>query len=155
MRVGYASCGAIVCGVALLAAMGCSSQTTDTTAADATTADATATAPATLGAVDFEAAAKTDNEVPIQVDADCKVDIEEAHISESKNEEAVWHLNGDPGPLVIEFKEQRGRDALDVSSPSSTTAKARIKLARQHGRHPYRIKIGEKECPDPVIIIDG
>lgn len=155
MRVGYASCGAIVCGVALLAAIGCSSQTTDTTAADATTADATATAPATLGAVDFEAAAKTGEQVVIQVEADCKVDVEEAHISESKNEEAVWQLNDDPGPLVIQFKEDKGRNALDVRAASATSVAARIKLAKQQGRHPYRIKIGEKECPDPVIIIDG
>lgn len=150
MRVGYASCGAIVCGVVSLMAIGCSSQTGGTATADTTTA-----APSTVAAVDFENAAKAGDEVLIQVEADCKVDIEEAHISESKNEEAVWQLNGDPGPLVIQFKEDKGRAALDVSSPSSTMAKARIKLAKQQGRHPYRIKIGEKECPDPVIIIDG
>src|SRR5688572_3936140 len=99
MRVGYALCRAIVCGVALLAAIGCSSQTTDTTAADATTADATAAAPATLGAQDFESSAKAGGEqVLIQVAADCTVDVEEAHISESKKQEAAWQLNGDPGP---------------------------------------------------------
>lgn len=145
MKVGYASCAVVVCGVVWMMAVGCASQPTDTRTAE----------PASLGAVDFEKAEATGDQVLIQVEADCKVDVEEAHISESKNEEAHWQLNGDPGPLAIEFKEQKGRDALDVSSPSATTAKARIKLAKQQGRHPYRIRIGEKQCPDPVIIIDG
>ena len=94
-------------------------------------------------------------QVLIQVAADCTVDVEEAHISESKKQEAVWQLNGDPGPLAIEFKEPKGKNALDVTSASATSVVARIKLAKQQGRHPYRIKIGAKECPDPVIIIDG
>ena len=89
----------------------------------------------------------------IQVNADCTVDKEEAHVSESKKEEAHWTLVGDAGPLGIAFKEARGQSALGVSAVSDTETAATI-MTKDYGSHPYRITIGEKECPDPVLIID-
>jgi hypothetical protein len=130
---------AIVGGVTCVLAAGCASTTSQTEKP-----------PAAREA----AGGAAGGEVVIQVEADCKVDVEEAHISESKNEQAHWRLAGDPGPLVIEFKEEKGRNALHLESPSSTAVKARIKLAKQQGSHPYRIRIGERECPDPLLIID-
>lgn len=146
MKIRYASwCAMVAGGVLLASAIGCSGSSQATTAPESDK----------LAVADFEDGGTGSEEVLIQVEADCKVDVEEAHISESKKQEALWQLNGDPGPLVIEFKEQKGRDALEVTSPNATSARGRIKLAKQQGRHPYRIKIGEKECPDPSIIIDG
>lgn len=146
MKIGYASCGASVAiGLLLGFTLACASGTSQTAAP--------AAEPTALTAEKSQDSGGT--QVVIQVDADCKVDKEEATISESKGDEAVWELNGDPGPLAIEFKETKGKNALDVSANSATSVRARIKLAKQQGRHPYRIKIGEKECPDPVLIIDG
>ena len=92
-------------------------------------------------------------EVWIQVNADCTVDKEEAHVSEAKKQEAHWTLSGDPGPLGIEFKLAKGKGAFQVSQVSATEVKATIKQ-KDYGSHPYRIRIGDKECPDPVLIID-
>ena len=144
MKVRYASCCAIVGGVVWVLAAGCASRPAETTPA-----------PENVTRMDFESATAGGPHVPIQVQADCTVDVEEAHISESKKEEAHWQLDGHPGPLVIEFKEEKGKKALDVASMSATSVAARIKLAKQQGRHPYRIQIGDRECADPVIIIDG
>ncbi|HXT20729.1 MAG TPA: hypothetical protein VN923_08275 [Thermoanaerobaculia bacterium] len=93
-------------------------------------------------------------QVVIQVSPDCTVDVAAAHISEAKKQEARWELTGNPGPLGIEFKAEKGKNALDVSASSATVVVARIKLAKQQGTHPYRIQIGDNTCPDPVLIID-
>src|SRR6185503_12793578 len=53
-------------------------------------------------------------QVLIQVSPDCTVDVAAAHISEAKKQEARWELTGNPGPLGIEFKEEKGKNALDV-----------------------------------------
>ena len=92
-------------------------------------------------------------QVWIQVNPDCSVDKDAVHVSEQKKEEAHWTLAGDPGPLVIEFKEEKGKGAFHVSQVSAAESKAVIK-AKTYGSHPYRIRIGDKECPDPVLIID-
>jgi hypothetical protein len=89
----------------------------------------------------------------IQVNADCTVDKDPAHVSESKKEEAHWRLLGTSGPLVIQFKEARGQGAFDVASMSDTESAATVKT-KEYGSHPYRIIIDGKECPDPVLIID-
>jgi hypothetical protein len=144
MKTKGVSLGVIFGGAVGLLAMGCASQ--------ARQAPAPSSEPAAL--MSQGEAAKAAGTVVIQVLADCTVDREEAHISESKKEVALWELQGGGGPLGIEFKEEKGKKALEITSVSATAASARIKLGKQQGRHPYRITIGDKECPDPFIIID-
>jgi hypothetical protein len=133
----------MVMGALAIGAVGCASG-----------GGSTAPAPAPeMGATQGALVPPTKGIVWIQVNADCTVDKEEAHISESKKEEAHWKLVDDPGPLGIEFKLAKGKAALGVAQVSDTETAATIK-AKEYGPHAYRITIGDMECPDPVLIID-
>jgi hypothetical protein len=130
----------VVTGALAMGAVGCASGSSSPPAAETET----------MGS---ELAPPSRAVVWIQVNPDCTVDKDEAHVSESKKEEAHWRLVGNSGPLVIQFKQAKGQGAFDVAAMSDTESAATIK-AKEYGSHPYRIIIDGKECPDPVLIID-
>jgi hypothetical protein len=132
----------VVTGAVAIVAVGCASG-----------GGTTAPAPETRTMEGAELGSRAQPVVWIQVNADCTVDKEEAHVSESKGEEAHWTLAGNPGPLGIQFKLARGQGAFNVAATSATETAATVK-AKEYGSHPYKITIGDKECPDPVLIID-
>lgn len=93
-------------------------------------------------------------QVNVEVSADFRVSPDPVRLSKAGNHEAYWILKEGSGPLRIEPKESEEEWPLMVSCETATQCVGRIKANGKEGSHSYRVVIGDKAGPDPVIIIE-
>jgi hypothetical protein len=92
--------------------------------------------------------------IDIEVTADLRVSPDPVRLSKRGNHEAHWTLKEGGGPLRIEPEEAEAQWPLDVTCDTDTHCAGKIKVNAKEGSHAYRVVIGEKPGPDPVIIIE-
>jgi len=88
-------------------------------------------------------AAAEPRRVDVEVFGDFRVSPDPVHLSKRGNHEAHWTL-----------KEGEDKWPLEVTCDTPTHCAGKIKANGKRGSHPYRVVIGGKAGPDPVIIIE-
>jgi hypothetical protein len=92
--------------------------------------------------------------IDIEVGADLSVSPDPVHLSKAGNHQAHWTLKAGSGPIHIEPEESEAEWPLDVTCDTPTHCVGKIKANGKVGSHPYRVAIGDRTGPDPVIIIE-